>query len=266
MECWGANGGPKPQASGSSSPGIGGYTSGVITLKRTIYVYVGSVGTNSNTRNNNAGGWNGGGYGGSNCRSEYEDAGSGGGGATDFRITNGTWSNITSLRSRIMVAAGGGGCCYPSHQTNVCSGGYGGGLTGGSGLATWSSYTSTIPTGGGQDSPGLSKETGFNGDFGFANQTVLTGEQSYGGGGGGGWYGGGKGCGHGGAGGSSFISGMTGCNGIDSSTGAHRSASQPSVIDGVTYTFNSPVMYAGNSASRPTNPGGNDGYAKITSQ
>ena len=33
----------------------------------------------------------------------------GGGGATDVRLTPGEWNNFDSLKSRIMVAAGGGG-------------------------------------------------------------------------------------------------------------------------------------------------------------
>ena len=198
MECWGANGGPKPQASGSSTPGIGGYTSGLLTLKSTLYVYVGGVGTNAYVRNNNPGGWNGGGYGGSNKSASYEDAGSGGGGSSDIRLLEGTWNSAASLKARIMVAAGGGGCCYATHTSSNNSGGAGGGLKGESGKSNNATYGASNyeNTGGEQTKTG----TDGSGDkllgaFGYANQTVLTGSASYGGGGGGGWYGGVKGYG-----------------------------------------------------------------------
>ena len=66
-------------------------------------MYVGGAGAN----NPFAGAWNGGGDG----LATMEDGnGRPGGGATDFRLVSGSVRNdVASLRSRIMVAGGGGG-------------------------------------------------------------------------------------------------------------------------------------------------------------
>ena len=265
LECWGASGGTL-----NYSGGKGGYVSGILKIKETLYVYVGNSGATTS-------GFNGGGVSG-----EHGTYGMSGGGATDIRLGNGNWNSADGLRKRLLVAAGGGGANYRRGGYNMGSGGYGGGTTGGTGESKDGDGTKyyDLLYGGSQIAGGVNRSyqptgtyeimTGNQGKFGYA-MTILPSEsvanshhtQS---GGGGGWYGGAGGHHCGGGGGSSFISGMTGCNGIDSSTGAHRGASQPSIIDGVTYTFSSPVMYAGDSASRPTNPGGDDGYAKITSQ
>ncbi|NLC47989.1 MAG: hypothetical protein GX758_01335, partial [Tenericutes bacterium] len=92
FELWGASG-----LSSSSIPGKGAYTSGIIELAKeeTLYIYVGQMGqyvANGTTYNggiatNN--GWP-------------------GGGATDVRTVSGSWNDISSLISRIMVAGGGG--------------------------------------------------------------------------------------------------------------------------------------------------------------
>ena len=100
---WGAQGG--------NSGGQGGYTSGLIDLKKDeqLYLYIGGVGGASpvGAAATIAGGYNGGGITkGQDCC--YRVFGTGGG-ATDIRLTSGTWNDFNSLKSRIMVAAGGGG-------------------------------------------------------------------------------------------------------------------------------------------------------------
>ena len=96
-------------AQGGNIGGLGSKTSGYIELEagEKLYFYVGGQGKNSNT----------------NCRiSGYEFNGGGiarpasngvcgptGGGATDVRLVGGSWDNTSSLISRIMVAASGGG-------------------------------------------------------------------------------------------------------------------------------------------------------------
>lgn len=109
IELWGAEG-----ASGTTATGFGGYTSGEIDLIRgqKLYIYVGQYGLN--------GGYNGGG-------NSYETNGNAGGGATDVRLVSGVWDDVTSLRSRIMVAGGGGGHYGQNAKTYSASAG---GLTG----------------------------------------------------------------------------------------------------------------------------------------
>ena len=78
IELWGAG----------SGSGLGSYVSGVMYMKANdyLYIYVGAKGGSSNTFN----------------------SGSKGGGATDVRLVNGEWNSDESLKTRIMVAAGGG--------------------------------------------------------------------------------------------------------------------------------------------------------------
>ena len=281
MECWGANGANHTRETTTHYGGISGYVAGIIAMEKnkTLYVYVGDQS-----------GFNGGGIVGPSAQYQY---GSNGGGATDIRLkvhdetfeyksgVTTTWGGLVSLRSRIMVAAGGGGASNRGlPQYGEGNGGYAGGTQGGDGeYVTGGVYA--IHHGGGQTSGGKvegksswsSKDwSKHDGQFGYSVQygvhELSSADPVVQTGGGSGWYGGAGYAHSGGGGGSSFISGMTGCNGIDTSTGNHRGAGQPSIIDGKTYSFDnsSAVMYAGNSASRPTNPGGVLGYAKITSQ
>ena len=117
LEAWGAQGVDKlcPPAPGTGMGGKGAYTSGFLTLKesRKIYIFVGERGRL------NKGSFNG------VIADEYMSGGiSGSGGATDFRLEKSeNWYDFNSLKSRIMVAAGGDGSdCY--------GGGDGGGLNG----------------------------------------------------------------------------------------------------------------------------------------
>lgn len=98
IELWGASGGNATSETGEvRAGGKGAYTSGLIYLteNQKLYFYIGGTTTNS------SGGANGGGTG--------AGKGMGGGGSTDVRIKSGAWDNDASLRTRLMVAAGGGG-------------------------------------------------------------------------------------------------------------------------------------------------------------
>ena len=82
-------------ASGYYNSGKGVYTSGILNLQKNeqLHVYTGE----GNKVHGIA--FNGGGSG-------YYGSG---GGATDIRLQDGTWDDFDSLKSRIMIAAGGGG-------------------------------------------------------------------------------------------------------------------------------------------------------------
>jgi len=116
------------------SGGKGGYVAGIITLSSgtTLYAYVGGQ----------AQAFNGAGI--SRPSEVSSHFGNSGGGATDFRLVKGsTWKEFNSLKSRIIVAAGGGGANYRNYpvdngedKTTIYGeggGGYGGGLIGGEG-------------------------------------------------------------------------------------------------------------------------------------
>lgn len=137
IELWGAQGGGSYYNYGTYlSPGYekvgdyieggnGSYTSGLISLNEnsSLIIYVGGLGNDYSSVNYGSrpsGGYNGGGRGGY----AYQIA-AGGGGATDVRLTTGSWNNFESLKSRIMVAGAGGGT---SNYRYSVSGG-GGGVT-----------------------------------------------------------------------------------------------------------------------------------------
>ena len=159
LEVWGAEGGGRRLSRNSASGlgGLGGYATGILTLRKKtrLYIYVGGHGLSS-TSGIASGGWNGGGSG---YASGSGEPGNGGGGGTDIRISS-------SLYSRIIVAGGGGG----GGEDTGDSYGHGGGTTG-----TANYY------------PGTQNSAGLNGGFGYGGNTG----QGDGGGGGGGWYGGG---------------------------------------------------------------------------
>ena len=214
MEAWGAHGGTY----GSGAGGYGAYTSGVINLPetRTIYIYTGQAGDGLYSVT-----FNGGGNGGyiashtSYCRS--------GGGASDIRLEAADYDNFESLKSRIIVAAGGAGGLRYSKYAN---GGHAGGLKGydGSYYRHPGGYPYYIATGASQTSGGVCgggagvTATGFFGLARWYNEPT-----TFGSGGGGGYYGGGGGASQSsvvgtGGGGSSFISGHNGCDAISASS------------------------------------------------
>ena len=272
IQCWGASGGNSYSDGNNHNNtvygGKGGYCSGEVTFPSdlNIYVYIGQTGENINQVQT----FNGGGVGGTfyNARS--------GGGATDIRLAEGdTWDDFNSLKSRIIVAAGGGGA---QHFWAGCSGGYAGGLSGQDGFESYynSQQTYIIATGANQTSgghAGYGSVSGTNGTFGYGGNHDLN---SHGSGGGGGYYGGGGG-GHNsgivgsGSGGSSFISGHTGCNAISSSSTSSSivHTGQPNHYSG--YVFSNSVMIDGGSIM-PSHSGGTEtghtgnGYCIITWQ
>ena len=262
MECWGAQGG----GYNSTLGGKGAYCFGILQIAQVtnIYIYVGSAGSASFTSNiSNI--FNGGGP--SIYQFDYNDRrcfGTGGG-ATDIRLQNGNWDNFNSLKSRIMVAAAGGG-----GETTVDAktlGGPGAGLSGGASYKTGQSLASYGT---------LSSQTGGY-QFGVGQNGVYISNNHPRGGGGGGYYGGvvpkdnelGGFYASPGFGGSSFISGHSGCNAVkESSTSSSIThTGQPNHYSG--YVFTNTVMKAGDE-SMPSPTGGTEtghsgnGYCKIT--
>ena len=222
IELWGGQG-------GGGYGGRGGYTKGDISLQtgEKLYVCVGGAGSKTPNRGGVqliAGGFNGGGttrgpqQAGSlaGCRSWGS-----GGGATDVRLTGGAWNNETSLRSRIMVAAGGGGSFYAAcgnqPENGTYYGGYGGGLTGEDGrdnpgsIRLYGRQYGYRGTGATQTSAGTNSA-----GFGYA---AWWSTGAYYAGGGGGYYGGGN-SDHvqSAGGGSSYISGHKGCVAVKSAS------------------------------------------------
>ena len=143
-----------------------------------------------------------------------DETGGPGGGATDIRTTyNTTWYNFNSLKSRIMVAAGGGDEGENTNGKNNAAGGLVGyAFQNTSGVNCPTAATQTAPGSGACWTAAKPQYTYLFSKFGIG--------YSSGAGGGGGYYGGGGGyfAHGGGAGGSSFISGHSGCNAISSSS------------------------------------------------
>lgn len=276
VELWGAQGG--------SSGGLGAYTKGEIDVAEgdKLYVYVGGIGeVFPGTSTRGIGGFNGGGLGGPGMV-PGNGAGAGGGGATDIRTVSGLWDEIVSLRSRIMVAAGGGafsgagagggfgGAAHPyggagSNGSNYTGGGgsggyYGiGGAGGGGGGAGGTAYSTNL-------APGQAGLFGKGGDGGGE----LIANRDGGGGGGGGYYGGGgAGGGAGGSagragGGSSFISGYTGMNAINADgTPSNQTKHFSGYVFKNTDLKNGAQTFASPSGANETGHAGN-GYARIT--
>ena len=314
IELWGASGGDDKsyritaedntgtmtQRAADFIGGYGGYTSGEIFLDEgtTLYFYVGEQGKRNLTATWNGGGKGAiGGIGYNGTRPEGDSAlnGFSGGGATDVRVVSGSWNDFDSLKSRIMVAGGGGGTTVSAYT----SGGnfsYAGGLIGYDG-GYYSNHTFVGQNGqpGTQTSGGEAATIHFNaggvttsGSFGVGGYTTSPSSQTGAGGGGGGYYGGSGasgtwagGSGQGGGGGSSFISGHNGCNAVlENSTSSNIKHSGNSehysgfifdntlIIDGAGYSW---TATKGNQKTMP-NPknelttSGNlgDGYARVT--
>ncbi len=273
IELWGASGGTY---NSTYYGGLGGYTSGKISLNKAMYLLlnVGGVGTGgaliTSSNYMKSGGYNGGGYG------SYGYFCSGGGGASDIR------TGLFSIFDRIMVAAGGGGS--GSYRTHIVTaggkGGNAGGLFGYDGTNDLNDRIHFIGKGATQILGGLGNgENHYGSFFQGANSPVPRDDRS---GGGGGYYGGGASYENTGAGGgSSFISGHNGCDAIaESSTQSNIiHTGQPNHYSG--YVFTDTVMIdgagykwtnvKGTYTGMPTHDGkstmtGNsgNGYAKIT--
>ena len=181
MECWGASGASIYPNVSYLKPGLGGYSVGVLSASsdEMLYVCVGSSGAyGSFSYNNNLG---------------YSlRFGSPGGGATHISINSGDeLKNFSSHPSDILLVAGGGGGVDIVSGKDA-SGGYGGGVTGGSGSA---SDGSNCGTGGTASAGGTSPHQyqGVNGTFGLGGVSWAS-NNDYAAQGGSGWYGGGGGC------------------------------------------------------------------------
>ena len=246
IELWGAQGGSVSDASG----GKGAYTSGIISLNQNdvLYFYVGGAGssTAAGTAASTQGGYNGGGgTGGQDCCSRMFGTC---GGATDVRLVGGAWNDFTSLASRIMVAAGGGGAYNgDNYGWKSNAGGYGGTLTGGNGAQgsdRWCYGLGASQTSGGAATTDCSQTHAGTptGGFGYGG-----GSGDPASGGGGGYYGGGRSHHIASAGGgSSYVSGYVGCDAISSSSTQDNivHTGQPNHSSGKVFT--EPKMIAGN--------------------
>jgi len=248
LELWGASGGNKETYQG----GLGAYVSGYTYLNKgtVLYLYIGGSGS-SNTE----GGYNGGG----SIMIGQENYGSPGGGATDIRTVGGNWNDFDSLKSRIMVAAGGGGANNRNYGMSTTiygagDGGAGGGLIGYDGESI--NYNETGYTSSGEHSYGTGGRQNTGGSTNTYNNsnTLLTSNVTGGfgitsnisqSGAGGGWFTGGISSSGGAGGGSSYISGHEGCLAIDqSSTSTNIIMKDNSIFDG--YYFNNTIIIDGN--------------------
>ena len=127
LETWGAQGG---SANGYRG-GFGGYSTGVVFLRKgeKVYVVVGGAGANASYGGGrkSTGGYNGGGYG-------YQVSGnllaSGGGGATHMATKTGLLSSLSSSKSNILIVSGGGSGAY-GYSSKWWNGNNGGGYYGG---------------------------------------------------------------------------------------------------------------------------------------
>ncbi len=163
LEGWGAQGG--------KNGGRGGYAAGIATLAADAKIYIGVGERPAYT----TGGYNGGGAGGGD--------GSGGGGATHFARTRSILKN-TAIENVYLIAAGGGGGMN-AWNGHSCTGGYGGGVSGGRGQSN-DGNANTVQNNGGE---GATQVTGAKYGLG-GNGDLLYHSARNSGGGGGGYYGG----------------------------------------------------------------------------
>ena len=227
IECWGAQGGGVPSYPG----GKGSYTKGSISLDGVmLYVVVGQIGGYEEAFNNGFSG--------------LLDFYLSGGGATDIRLNNknGNWKDFVSRKSRIMVAASGGGSViYFSNQQGMPGGrlsGFSGTNSGSDGIAA----TPGVQTSCGKAGTGCLSHSYKGIGFGIVDYQTSEDHISMGSAGNG-YYCGGVGN-HGtgtvgvGATGSCFISGHPGCDAIkESSTeNAIVHTGQPIHYSGLVFT------------------------------
>ncbi len=255
LETWGAQGGINSTLSNNSLSkfSYGGYASGIINLKKDtdFFIFIGQAGNNLRTNI-----FNGGGIGG---LSDQNSFGQSGGGATDIRIDNNEWNNFSSLKSRIMVAAGGGGSADGVY-TNGGQGSYAGGLSGyNGGYYPGHNYVNQDGKGATQKSGGAAGANIFGatgtvnkGAFGYGGSSYSTSSGIGSGGGGSGYYGGGAGGGtlsggngQGGGGGSSFISGHNGCDAISEESTATNIIHTGQSVHYSGYKFTDTIMIDG---------------------
>ncbi|WP_027452732.1 glycine rich domain-containing protein [Segatella albensis] len=181
IQCWGASGG---NVGPNELGGGGGYSIGNKSLNESnnLYVCVGSQGnSNSSEGIGGSGGYNGGGKGGNAVQSIYS-GGAGGGGATHIAIliNRGELKNYEdSYLSELLLVAGGGG----GGTAHCPKAGVGGGVNGGNGINSVSTYTIT----------GATQTSGYafgQGQDGVTKIQAHDKDAEGNGGGGGGFYGG----------------------------------------------------------------------------
>ena len=238
IEMWGAEGYDNPAYNYSS--GKGSYTKGNIELNKNenIYFYIGGVGINGTINRpygtyafNGASGGNYTCYSYHNHNSAYNEYG---GGATDIRLKNGNWNDFESLKSRIMVAAGG------SATSAYYNGTPGGGILG---------YDGNSTTGATQTSGGGPSQGGF-GFGGIPTYNDLCGD-SEAQGAGSGYYGGGATTKTGeniptsSSGASSFISGHNGCDAISEESESNNIIHTGQSVHYSGYKFTDTIMIDG---------------------
>ena len=266
IQCWGAQGG----GSGSYPGGRGAYTKGDLPLTKGENLYVcvgqnGSYGANAGSLI----------YGAELLeKSKFEIFNNGcpniryttyaawcyaGGGSTDIRLNNGNgdWKDFNSRKSRIMVAASGGGSMlYHAAQPATDAGGlngYSGRTTGSDGAAA----TAATQISRGKNGTGSNVGVDSNKRFGI----VIWIPRSLGGAGSGYYSGGDANHGGGAVGtgstGSCFISGYTGCNAISASSTENNiiHTGQPNHYSGKVFT-NTQILDG--KSSMPTPSGGTE--------
>ena len=153
LETWGAQGGTYNE---TYFGGYGGYSSGLVYLKKgtKLYVNVGGMGSlkiTANTVSTVIGGYNGGGTGTSGGDGSYSTGGGSGGGTTHIALGSGLLSSQLSSADKILIVAGGGGGAsvnsYKSY-TYSYSGAAGGGASGNSASGENTSCTAGNQTSG----------------------------------------------------------------------------------------------------------------------
>ena len=215
LETWGAQGG---NASSTYIGGYGGYSVGLIKLRRStnLYINVGGQGsTNHNSKTN--GGYNGGGYTHETRNDTYEGSG---GGATHIALTSGVLSLLQEFKGElidnkyyssknILIVAGGGGAgSYYTSGGFDGKGGSGGGYIGVNGyFDTHNHYGNggTQISGGASNVDSYGITSSYPSGFGFGSyadgKNLSVGTS----GGGSGFFGGGAGVHSGAGGGSGYI-------------------------------------------------------------
>lgn len=238
IECYGAKGADVYFNNLVGKGGFGAYVSGEIELKTPtrIYIYIGETGKTGFSNLSRT--YNGGG--GTSISQEDDKVNShgSGGGSTDIRLIGGDWSEEESLKSRIMVASGGGSASAISIRIDdsiiegIIEGANGGQLYGNVGkvinqVESFKKMSWLMGNGGYKNDPGGYTEYDFSNRGSIIKNSSLYGAFGYGGlgtsdkygycasGAGSGYYGGTGSAYAGGGSGSSFISGHSGCDAID---------------------------------------------------
>ena len=193
LETWGAQGGTVVYSSTTYRGGYGGYSTGMVSLKKgdILYLNVGGAGTGGISSSTFAGGYNGGGaIASTNTTTDHYHAS--GGGATHIATKEGLLSTLSSDINSILIVSGGGGGGY-RHTAGAgysSIGGEGGGHLGAKSTLGGSNGKQGLggsQTEGGKYTGSTESTSTMFGSFGQGGTT----NKSWGSAGGGGFYGGG---------------------------------------------------------------------------